>query len=84
MQGCSKVMWAAVGAAVVITLITIPAVYYSSKFSIWPLKSVFFPSLLCVRESVIEFTVEKKKRKKKSVVATQAFFQTFSYCDATV
>uniref|UniRef100_A0A671YKD6 Fibroblast activation protein, alpha n=1 Tax=Sparus aurata TaxID=8175 RepID=A0A671YKD6_SPAAU len=30
-QGCSKVMWGVVGAAVVITLITIPAVYFSGK-----------------------------------------------------
>uniref|UniRef100_A0A8D3DGG7 Fibroblast activation protein, alpha n=1 Tax=Scophthalmus maximus TaxID=52904 RepID=A0A8D3DGG7_SCOMX len=28
-MGCSKVLWGAVGAAVVITIITIPAVYYS-------------------------------------------------------
>uniref|UniRef100_A0A3B4Z0D3 Dipeptidyl peptidase 4-like n=1 Tax=Stegastes partitus TaxID=144197 RepID=A0A3B4Z0D3_9TELE len=30
-QGCSKVMWGVVGAAVVITLITVPAVYYKSS-----------------------------------------------------
>uniref|UniRef100_A0A671YH73 Fibroblast activation protein, alpha n=1 Tax=Sparus aurata TaxID=8175 RepID=A0A671YH73_SPAAU len=30
-QGCSKVMWGVVGAAVVITLITIPAVYFSES-----------------------------------------------------
>lgn len=30
-MGCSKVMWGVVGAAVVITLITIPAVYYSKS-----------------------------------------------------
>uniref|UniRef100_A0A3Q0SVF4 Fibroblast activation protein, alpha n=1 Tax=Amphilophus citrinellus TaxID=61819 RepID=A0A3Q0SVF4_AMPCI len=30
-QGCNKVMWGVIGAAVVITLITIPAVYYSKS-----------------------------------------------------
>uniref|UniRef100_A0A7N8XMF8 Fibroblast activation protein, alpha n=1 Tax=Mastacembelus armatus TaxID=205130 RepID=A0A7N8XMF8_9TELE len=30
-QGCNKVLWGVVGAAVVIMLITIPAVYFSSK-----------------------------------------------------
>lgn len=30
-QGCSKVLWGAVGAAVVITLITVTAVYLNSK-----------------------------------------------------
>ncbi|XP_041856770.1 dipeptidyl peptidase 4 [Melanotaenia boesemani] len=30
-MGCSKVMWGVVGAAVVITLITIPSVYYSKS-----------------------------------------------------
>uniref|UniRef100_A0A665UEW6 Dipeptidyl peptidase 4-like n=1 Tax=Echeneis naucrates TaxID=173247 RepID=A0A665UEW6_ECHNA len=38
-QGCNKVLWGLLGTAVVITLITIPAVYYSSKFvrvSVWP------------------------------------------------
>ncbi|XP_069009657.1 dipeptidyl peptidase 4 [Embiotoca jacksoni] len=30
-MGCSKVMWGVMGAAVVITLITIPAVYYSKS-----------------------------------------------------
>ncbi|XP_047457847.1 dipeptidyl peptidase 4 [Mugil cephalus] len=30
-MGCSKVMWGVIGAAVVITLITIPAVYYSKS-----------------------------------------------------
>uniref|UniRef100_A0A672IJZ0 Dipeptidyl peptidase 4-like n=1 Tax=Salarias fasciatus TaxID=181472 RepID=A0A672IJZ0_SALFA len=30
-QRCNKVLWALLGAAVIITLITIPAVYYSSK-----------------------------------------------------
>lgn len=33
-QGCNKVAWAAVGAAVVITLITITAVYVSSKWKL--------------------------------------------------
>lgn len=33
-QVCSKVLWGVVGAAVVIVLITIPAVYYSSKFKL--------------------------------------------------
>uniref|UniRef100_A0A8C9ZJE2 Fibroblast activation protein, alpha n=1 Tax=Sander lucioperca TaxID=283035 RepID=A0A8C9ZJE2_SANLU len=30
-QGCSKVLWGVIGAAVVITLITIPAVYFSKS-----------------------------------------------------
>lgn len=33
-QGCNKVVWGAVGAAVVITLITIMAVYVSSKLKL--------------------------------------------------
>uniref|UniRef100_A0A4W6FZE0 Fibroblast activation protein, alpha n=1 Tax=Lates calcarifer TaxID=8187 RepID=A0A4W6FZE0_LATCA len=35
-QGCNKVLWGVVGAAVVITLITIPAVYFSSKLQLKP------------------------------------------------
>lgn len=35
-QGCSKLLMGATGAAVVITLITICAVYYSSKSTIGP------------------------------------------------
>lgn len=31
LQGCSRMLWGVIGAAVVITLITIPAVYFSGK-----------------------------------------------------
>uniref|UniRef100_A0A3Q1GUT4 Fibroblast activation protein, alpha n=1 Tax=Acanthochromis polyacanthus TaxID=80966 RepID=A0A3Q1GUT4_9TELE len=52
-QGCSKVIWGVVGAAVVITIITVPAVYYSSKFKLWP-----FTNFMCanVRLSAYAFS----------------------------
>lgn len=43
-QGCNKVLWGVIGAAVVITLITIPAVYFSSKLQ---------PPGLCMRFSPV-------------------------------
>lgn len=44
-QGCSnKVMWGVIGAAVVITLITIPAVIYNSKLEPWPVNRFSFLS----------------------------------------
>lgn len=44
-QGCSnKVMWGVIGAAVVITLITIPAVIYNSKLEPWPVSRFSFLS----------------------------------------
>uniref|UniRef100_A0A672ILI3 Dipeptidyl peptidase 4-like n=1 Tax=Salarias fasciatus TaxID=181472 RepID=A0A672ILI3_SALFA len=40
-QRCNKVLWALLGAAVIITLITIPAVYYSSKSQPFTLDDYF-------------------------------------------